>query len=194
MQSRKRPVYSLLSFICLTLLGIAGVSLLMRIAMLVLSLSGYALIDPEGRDLMIATLVPDFLMVFVFTVTSAFSFKNKSLAGITAVIILFIIGFSILPRLMFAEDYIRIKGTEFAVTSHIYKIPDENFDGLSVRVYQKVFPYVFSQGKEYRNNSAQAEKSQSELLRRSYEVGEENILIIGEWKIPLEQYGEGGET
>jgi hypothetical protein len=188
------PVYFIRSFICITLLGSTGMYLLIRLAMIIFSAAGFALIGPEGQDLQMATLFPDFLMVFVFTLVSGVYFKNKSLPGIAAVLLLLIILVSILPRIMFAENYTIIKSTDFAITGFSYKIPQKDYDGVAVKVYRRVIPYVYQEGKEFRDDSILAEKSQRDFINMSYEVKEGNILIIGELKIPMEYYGKGGES
>lgn len=194
MNASGRPYHYILSFFCLTLLGITGMYLLIRLAMIILSAAGFALIGPEGQDLQMAALVPDFLMVFVFTLVAGIYFKNKSIPGMAAVLLLLIILVSILPRLMFAENYTIIEGTDYAITGFSYEIPQKDYDGVAVKVYSRVLPYVYKKGKEFRDDSKLAEKSQNKLIKMSYEVDEDHTLIIGKLKIPLEYYGKGGES
>ncbi|MGD6844439.1 hypothetical protein ACQCVH_18255 [Bacillus infantis] len=194
MYTSGRPVYFIRSIFCITLLGITGIYLLIRLGMIIISAAGFALIGQEGQDLQMATLVPDFLMVFVFKLASGIYFKNKSIPGMAAVFLLLIILVSILPRLMLAENYTIIESTDFAVTGFSYEIPQKEYDGVAVKVYRRVLPYVYQEGKEFRDDSILAEKSQREFIFMSYEVEEGNTLIIGELKIPLEYYGKGGES
>ncbi|MDT0163355.1 MULTISPECIES: hypothetical protein [Bacillus] len=55
-----RPVYFIRSIFCAALLGITGIYLLIRLAMIIITAAGFALIGPEGQDLQMAHWFPTF--------------------------------------------------------------------------------------------------------------------------------------